>query len=82
MADETDGQLASAELSERLVQTYIEWNLAHPEATTQTAVNGLIDGCSKLLFRLLQGAAFPAESIDALDDTLSRLRRRVLEREP
>jgi hypothetical protein len=82
MPEETDARLASTRLAEALIRAYTEWNRAHPEATTATAVHGFIDGGSRMLFRFIQGAGIPSESMEALDEILSRLRRRVLEREP
>jgi hypothetical protein len=82
MPEETEEQLARTRLAEALIRAHIEWNRAHPEATTATAVNGFIDGGSRMLFRFIQDAGIRGESMEALDEILSRLRRRVLEREP
>jgi hypothetical protein len=76
-----DQQLAANQLAESLVDAFIDWNQAYPTVTTDVAVHGLLDGCRRLLYQLIERTK-PGGSMEAVDEILVRLRQQLLQREP
>jgi hypothetical protein len=76
-----DQQLAANQLAESLVDAFIDWKRAYPTVTTEVAVHGLLDGCRRLLYQLIEPTK-PGESMAAVDEILVRLRQQILQREP
>jgi hypothetical protein len=76
-----DQQLAANQLAEALVDAFIDWHQAYPTVTTDVAVHGLIDGCRRLLYQLIERMK-PGESMEAVDETLARLRQQILQLKP